>query len=396
MAARDHNATHSTNALVQAFLRKMNASTSLNATQAHIREVQVAFMACDPLNLGGVQLRCVETARQLTTRGTPAVCIDGETKTIWKGPATCMHGVRRLETYRDAPVQAVVFLKTIPGKDALKRLVERRPNVTLVFDTMDLDQPNGCYPQLWAFRYMDAFIFDNHAARSRVFRNCAAIAKNAARGRPQFLIEHFHSVTRRVSDGRTSVKNVLFQQEHPITAELCSELRNALPKSATQFLCNGNSRGATARERFLSGQLNVDMDLVHSVVQEPEGTGALFTALYQKFDLLLHWRDFPGTVQRLANQLATGVPVIAKAGTAYAETFAAHPGILFANSTSQLRELAAMLNEPSFRRRVSDAGVAASEQFSKENIIRQYQAAFRKLAARPRALLYSSAVSHMK
>ena len=51
------------------------------------------------------------------------------------------------------------------------------------------------------------------------------------------------------------------------------------------------------------------------------GTGAMFTAIYRRYDLIICWQPSNGTVQRLTNALATGVPVIARRMQAYEQAF---------------------------------------------------------------------------
>ena len=59
-------------------------------------------------------------------------------------------------------------------------------------------------------------------------------------------------------------------------------------------------------------ELDLDRKTTLAIMSQPMGTGALFTALFAMYQLLIVWRPALGTVQRLSNALATGVPVIAR------------------------------------------------------------------------------------
>ena len=82
-------------------------------------------------------------------------------------------------------------------------------------------------------------------------------------------------------------------------------------------------------------------------------------------------------MQRLANQLASGVPTISLRSPVYVEAFGEYPGLLFARDFDELGRLARALSDnATLRRSVSDAGVEATRQFSRANITAQYRAAF--------------------
>ena len=95
--------------------------------------------------------------------------------------------------------------------------------------------------------------------------------------------------------------------------------------------------------------------------------------VFAKYDLIVLWWPTVGTVQRLSNALATGVPVIAKSSQVYIDTFGRERGILFAEDLNELGAHARALQQsPEFRLRTSDAGVAAASMFSRANISDDY------------------------
>jgi hypothetical protein len=196
---------------------------------------------------------------------------------------------------------------------------------------------------------------------------------------PTFNIEHFHSVTRRVNWGGGGLGRALLLQEHRIRGPLCGDIRTALARGGVDhFDCSAlwgsETIGLDHRETFLAKRLNMSVDVLRSVEGQHLGVGALFTAVFQRYDLLLVWHETNGTVQRLANALATGVPVIAKASREGVAAFGKHPGVLFADNLHALTRHARALNVSSaLRAASSDAGVAAAADFSREAIAERYK-----------------------
>ena len=190
------------------------------------------------------------------------------------------------------------------------------------------------------------------------------------------FIEHFHSVTRRVSHGEAEPVHALLTQEHPMPSGFCRQIERSLP-NGTVFRCHALA-GSTAnggvnyRESFFAQQLHMAPRTVSSVVGQYQGTGALFTAVYARYDLLVLWYPLNGTVQRLSNALATGVPVIVKKAQPYVDAFGDH-GILMADGLSDLHRMALSLRSRKLRRQVSDHGVAAADKFSRASISVQYK-----------------------
>ena len=89
--------------------------------------------------------------------------------------------------------------------------------------------------------------------------------------------------------------------------------------------------------------------------------------------MLILWYNSDGTVQRLSNALATGVPVIARTWRTYTDTFG-QSGILLADNFTHLSELArALQRSRALRQRVSNAGVVAASMFSRANISNEYK-----------------------
>ena len=59
--------------------------------------------------------------------------------------------------------------------------------------------------------------------------------------------------------------------------------------------------------------------LAAAVASQHLGVGAMFTEVYSQFDLLVQWWPTEGSVQRLTNAIATGIPVIALTCRAFEE-----------------------------------------------------------------------------
>ena len=120
------------------------------------------------------------------------------------------------------------------------------------------------------------------------------------------------------------------------------------------------------------------------------GTGALFTAIYRRYDLIICWTPSNGTVQRLSNALATGVPVIARRMPTYEQAFGSRSGILLASGLVELQRMAQELKgSASMRGRVSEAGAVAARQFSRGAIASQYRRAIDDARARIRGRSYN-------
>jgi hypothetical protein len=211
---------------------------------------------------------------------------------------------------------------------------------------------------------------------------------------PAFAVEHFHSVPRRVSWGTGPFRRALLLQEHRLKDSLCGELRVALRLAGVRrFTCaqllGSEHSGVDHREGFLRRALRLKSEVVRAIENQYMGTGALFTGVFASYDLLLVWHTTNGTVQRLANALATGVPVIARTAHTHREAFGAMPGVMMADGVRELTRMALALNGSStLRAATSNAGVAAAAQFSRAAIAKRYRLVLR---AAQRTLPTSSA-----
>ena len=144
------------------------------------------------------------------------------------------------------------------------------------------------------------------------------------------------------------------------------------------------ARGVDYRSKFLSRELNVSRERIAAISAHHLGVGALFTKVFSRYDLLISWQpNKNGTVQRLSNLLATGVPVIALRSPAYEGAFGNYDGVLLATNHSELSFWShALAKSPELRRRVSDAGVAAAAQFSRSKVSRRYRAMLAELVSK--------------
>lgn len=205
-------------AFVDLFLERMGfpAEPQLYAAD----NATVALVACHGLKSGGPQLRCVETARELTLRGMGAVCLDGTkdaANTSLSDAALplppvpngiCAGAVRQILARRS--LSTIVFLRKLPMLGPLVALVRlpgtahisvylpvptpctpnitqrRRSNVTVLLDTMDFLPTYHCAAR--EIRHIHAAIYDNAAARVRVLGHCPVLRAHLG-----FEIEHFHS-----------------------------------------------------------------------------------------------------------------------------------------------------------------------------------------------------------
>ena len=385
MSASTEIAT-ATRAAATQFLLGMGVPQQGVKMPVNIANPLVAIVSCGGLHFGGAQLRCLETAHELTTYGLKAVCIDGSRLQMPQlsnldylpgvNGSYCQAGVDQL--LARPSIEVVIFLRKLPinmrwGK-ATKSLREfrRRSNASILLDTMDFQGVHHCFRDaLW--RTVDGVIFDSRFARARVLGECGIL-----KAKPFFFIEHFHSVVKRVGHGAGSVRKVLLAQEHEFVSDkTCGWIKRVMPASvsgAGSFECRALS--TSSRARFLSRQVGLPIDVVHEIRGRPNGTGALFTATFRKYDLLINWRAANGTVQRLSNYLASGVPVISIWSEAYADAFKGYP-LLWADSYAQLGTWAhALAESPTLRRATSAAGVAAVEQFSRRTIMMQYHRGF--------------------
>lgn len=361
------------------FLWRMGVDTSQAPRPI---DATLAIVACNgPLSRGGPQLRCIETARTLTAHGQPAVCLHGEGN---GGARGCERIVDKLVSM--PRFKAAIFLKSLPSVEQWERVLQRHPCALMLLDLMDFSlkfHGYWCHQRHSIARYLAGVIADNDAVWQRVSGGCRAI--NAVR-HVQF-IEHFHSVTRRVSRGEAPpIRAILLQEHRALDTRFCPSIARALP-FPRGFECHalwGSSAngGQNYREQFLANKLGLTRHFVHTVVTQYQGTGALFTAVFAKYDLVVLWWPTNGTVQRLSNALATGVPVIAKSSPTYIDTFGRERGILFAEDFHELGEHARSLQRsPELRLRTSDAGVEAASMFSRANISADYMR-FLKSSAR--------------
>ena len=341
-----------------------------NASQVVLKDARVIFFACNGVTLGGPQYRCMDTARAMTSQGVPAICIPNcEPKTL-----------ARLEGLH---FDGIVFVKTIPMHFQLLHNVVRRATCRLLLDAMDLNpqfQRTSCNDAK-TLRLFDGTIANTRTSWSQIRHYCPALA-NATAATSLHFIEHFHTVTHRVSDGTQwpARPNALLLMEHrvfPNEKAFCAPLGNALRSAGVKFDCNplwGGPNANTNRVHYFSRALHLSIDEVNRRIGE-EGPGPLFTASFTHYDLLVQWYTTK-TAQRLNNALATGVPTIALTNAAFEEVVAGTPDILLVHNYSELTSAAmALAKSKAYRRRVSDAGIAVAKRFSREAITLRYLSA---------------------
>lgn len=335
--------------------------------EVSLADAQVAIVACMGLSLGAAQIRCLETARALTARGTASICLPG----CGADTLRRMSGLRLL---------GVVFIRNLPEFNLLKDYV-RPSTCSVLLDTLDMSpiyHARSCL-QRGYLEQIDGIIANNHASLTRVLENCPLL-----KIKPFHLIEHFHSVTRRVSDGsRWRAKpRALLVQEHRMMHQhgYCDGIRQALPKD-TDFECRplwGGFNAPKNRVAFLSEHLQLDRAAVRTIAAQHFGTGAMFTQVYKEWDLLIQWLPTNSSAQRLINALASGVPVVGLRCAPFEEAVAGNPDILLASDLEEMRQMTNRLaSSEAFRRRVSDAGVAVAQRFTPEAICNLYLDAFR-------------------
>lgn len=349
-----------------AFMAASGVRTAQHQMNVPLTEAKVAFIACTGLGLGGAQIRCAETARVLSARGTPSTCVD-----------KCDRGT--LAQFRNLHLLAVVFIRVLPDANLLSEYI-RPATCSLLLDTLDMSpiyHAHSC-SSVAHVRHLDALIANNHASWTRVAENCPRL-----RGKPLHLIEHFHSVTRRVSDGSRWRRRpqALLVQEHRVrhVYGFCHEIEVSLP-NGTKFECLplwGGTNAPKNRLHFLSSHLSLPAETVRAISAQHFGTGAMFTAVYKEQDLLIQWLGTNSSAQRLTNSLASGVPTIAQRCPAFEEAVAGETDVLLASSHEEMREMASKLaTSVAFRKRVSDAGVAVAARFSPDAIYQLYLRAF--------------------
>ena len=331
----------------------------------------VAFVACNGIDHGGPQLRCVETARLLTLHGMAAIC--------WGGHGRCSSPSMQHLLTTARKLEAIVFCKSLPSGDTLQRVV-RPLSLTLVLDTMDLSpRYHPACKNAHVTALLNGVIANSPTAWRLISHECPALATKDV-----VLIEHFHSVTRRVSHGEAAPRRALLVQEHRAFGNFCSSIAEHLPETTT-FDCNplwGGAAAADSRERFFMRQLSLPRAIVRSIASQPRGAAALFTTVFSKFDLLLQWWPTSGSAQRLANALATGIPAIALTCQAFEDAFG-RSGVLLAHNLSELRTMARTLDaSATVRAGVSNAGVAAAAAMSPDAIATLYRRALRRWRAR--------------
>ena len=338
-----------------------------------LAEARVAFFACNGVALGGPQYRCVETARALTARGVPTICV-----------TNC--GRPTLEQLRGRQLDGIVFVKTVPNDFGMLRSVVRPATRTLLLDAADLNpgfQKVACRDER-ILKLFDGTIVHTQTSWEEIRKQCPLLG-NRTDATALHYIEHFHLVTRRISDGSRwpkpseSPPRALLLMEHrvfPTESAFCKPIEAALPPTM-RFDCHplwGGPNAHKSRVNFFSGKLAMNVSDVERHLEE-RGAAELFTATYAKYDLLLQWYE-TRTSQRLINALATGLPVVALTNTAFEEAVAGAADVLLVHNHSELaaetRRLAA---SRAYRRRVSDAGFAVAERFSVSSITARYMAA---------------------
>ena len=363
-----------------AFLASMGITgQQQQSMRAAPRDPIVAIVSCSGLLFGGAQLRCSETAYELTARGLKTECIDGFTSMDKPGYCYCNDGVDQLAARPS--LKTVVFLRKLPtsalGYASKKfRAFRERSNATIILDTMDFQAKHHCQVQALS-QFVDAAIFDSRWARARVLAECKVLKATNF-----FFIEHFHSSVRRVGFGqRPHFRNVLLLQEHTFyDRRTCGRIRELLPPSVRNggtFACHAIN--PAKRSVFIADQLGIPRAVVDEVRSRPNGTGALFTAVFAKYDMLINWRAANGTVQRLANFLASGVPVVTLWSEGYSHAFQGHT-MMYLREPLNYEQLGswshALAESHALRRIVSEEGFQAAEKFSRANIMQLYRRCF--------------------
>lgn len=374
----------------EAFLRHQGVNVTAAPAVPSNDTRQVAIVSCSPLTLGGVQLRCTETARMLTAHGLPASC-HGPARKVGIGRKSC--GFDDWEALL-APVialkrnvLAIIFLRDGPPPTLIKKL--RETCAPLLLDAMDARATDLCAtassPRLPKGTWLDGLIVANNVSLDGKggpqWISCPAL-----RDVPIWRIEHHHSVTRRVGWGeRNTFRTALLVQEHRILKNAlgysCDAIGSALDAAGVdKFHCHGlwgsETLGIDHRETFLRKELSFTAAQVQAIEGQYLGTGALFTAIFARFDLLIVWHETQNTVQRLSNALATGIPVIARRIPTHEAAFRAHPGVLLVRDMKELASVATSLNQSrSLRAATSDAGVHAAQQFSRAAVSERYRRA---------------------
>ena len=327
---------------------------------------RVVIVACAGISLGGAQIRCVETARALSARGTPSHC----------APDCSRETLHNLTKQR---LKSVIFIRNLPGNMAALHAL-RNTSCSLLLDTLDLSSiwhKRSC-SDIQFLSCLDGAIANNRVSWGRISADCPRLAR-----KPVYFIEHFHSSTRRVSDGSgwpaapRRRPSALLVQEHRVHGSVgyCNQVRDALPPG-TRFDCFplwGGFAAPRTREGFFRKSLNMTSATVRTIAKQHFGVGAMFTAVYAKYDLLVQWLPTNSSAQRLTNALASGVPVVARRCPAFEDAYGNNPDVLLAHDHEELRVLTQRLaSSINLRRRVSDAGVAAASRFAPDAVITRY------------------------
>ena len=337
-----------------------------------LQRARVAIVACAGIRLGGAQIRCVETARAMTARNLSAHCVTNcRQETL---------GLLAKHRYR-----SIIFIRNLPRTlQSLSML--RQAACALLLDTLDLSSiwhRSSCRDRR-LLEPLDGVIANNQVSWARISADCPELAR-----KPVHFIEHFHSITRRVSDGSgwhgRGAPRALLVQEHRVhgVVGFCRDIRVALPANVS-FECHplwGGFAAPKNRERFFREQLNLTQEAVRSIAAQHLGVGAMFTAVYAKFDLLIQWLPSNSSAQRLTNALASGVPVIALSSPAFAEVHGGTYDVLLVRDHTELRAMSKKLQDSqALRRRVSDAGVQSAAAFTVDTVIAQYERAMNAAA----------------
>ena len=352
-----------------------------------LSRARVVFIACNGVKLGGAQLRCVETARLMSSHGVPSICIDGRFRNSTDAGRGCTE--KFLQPLAGRKFRAIVFCKSLPS-EALLRSIVRPATQTLLLDSMDLDpgyHASACRTPS-VISLFDGYITNNNLSMTILKQKCPQLSNV---NMSMIQIEHFHSVTRRVAYGKPELRRALLVQEHRVydIPGWCGKIQQSLPRR-TRFDCRplwGGAASIQNRFEFLRKENQLSVPLATVIGSQYLGVGAMFTSIYQRYDLLIQCWATTGSVQRLTNALATGVPVIALTCPAFEEAFGWHPDVLLVANHEELRQMASKLNaSAAFRMRVSNAGVEAANAFSRERIATQYINAFGALGRRSRGL----------
>ena len=123
----------------------------------------------------------LETARALSARNIPARCL-----------ADCSQ--ETLHELSKHHFRSIIFIRNLPrSMHGLQML--RGAACSLLLDTLDLSSiwhKNSCSDRKM-LQLLDGAIANNRVSRARIAGDCPELAR-----KPVFLIEHFHSATRRV------------------------------------------------------------------------------------------------------------------------------------------------------------------------------------------------------